>query len=40
MLLEPGSYFGSKGDLVHKISCDAETECIIYLRTRGEFDIG
>lgn len=37
--LEPGSYFGSKGETVHQVSCEAGGECIIYIRTEGTFDV-
>lgn len=37
--LEPGSYFGSEGETVHQVSCKAEEECIIYVRTEGEYEI-
>lgn len=37
--LEPGSYFSSKGESVHLISCEAVEECIIYVRMEGKFDI-
>ena len=37
-ILEPGSYFGSKGKTVHEISCGAEEDCILYLRTEGRYD--
>jgi Domain of unknown function (DUF4437) len=37
--LEPGSYFSSKGESVHQVSCKAGQECIIYVRTEGQFDV-
>jgi hypothetical protein len=37
--LEPGSYFGSKGQSVHQISSQAEKESIIYVRTDGKYDV-
>ena len=37
--LEPGSYFGSKGEAAHQISCEAGEECIIYVRADGKFDV-
>ena len=37
--LEPGSYFGSKGNIVHQISCQADDDCIIYVRTEGRYDV-
>ena len=38
-IVEPGSYFGSQGEVVHQVSCEAEEECIIYVRVEGKFDI-
>lgn len=37
--LEPGSYFGSKGESVHQISSKAGEESIIYVRTDGKYEI-
>lgn len=37
--LEPGSYFGSKGDAVHQVSCDVKSDCLIYARSNGELSI-
>ena len=37
--LEPGSYFGSKGEAVHQVSCEAEPACILYVHTEGKFDV-
>ncbi len=37
--LEPGSYFGSKGQSVHQIASNAGEEFIIYVRTDGKFEI-
>ena len=37
--LEPGSYFGSKGESVHQVSSEAEEECIIYVRSEGKFNV-
>ena len=37
--LEPGSYFGSKGESVHQISSKAGEESIIYVRTDGRYDV-
>ena len=37
--LEPGSYFGSKGDTEHQISSKADEESIIYIRTDGKYEI-
>lgn len=35
--LMPGSYFGSSGTSVHQISCKSDEECIVYIRTNGEY---
>ena len=37
--LEPGSYFGSLKESVHQVSCGAEGECLLYIRTEGRFDV-
>ena len=37
--LEPGSYFGSEGEVAHHVSCEAGEECVIYVRTEDKFDI-
>ena len=37
--LEPGSYFSSKGDAEHQVSCKGREECIIYVRTKGKFGL-
>lgn len=37
--LEPGSYFGSEGETVHKVSCAATEECVIYVRAEGQYDV-
>lgn len=37
--LEPGSYFGSDGETAHQVLCEAEEECIIYVRTEGKYDV-
>jgi len=37
--LEPGSYFSSKGESAHRVSCEAVKECIIYVRMEGKFDV-
>ena len=37
--LEPGSYFGSKGETVHQISSKEGEEAIIYIRTDGKYHI-
>ena len=38
-LLEPGSYFGSKGDVAHSISCAAGSDCVVYVRTEGRYEL-
>lgn len=38
-VLEPGSYFASQGESSHAISCEAATECVLYVRAEGEFDV-
>ncbi|MEM7621171.1 MAG: DUF4437 domain-containing protein [Pseudomonadota bacterium] len=38
-VLEPGSYFGSRGKAEHQVMCKEDIECIIYVRTKGKFDI-
>lgn len=37
--LEPGSYFGSEGEITHQVSCEAEEECIIYVRSEGKYEV-
>jgi len=37
--LEPGSYFGSEGSSVHRVSCEIKKDCIVYVRTEGRLDI-
>ena len=36
-ILEPGSYFSSKGS-DYQIACECREDCILYLRSEGEFD--
>lgn len=38
--LDPGSYFGSKGEAVHQLSCDSAEECVLYLHTEGKYRLG
>ena len=38
-ILEPGSYFSSKGESVHQVSSKAGVESIIYVRTDGKYDV-
>lgn len=37
--LEPGSYFGSEGDTAHQVACKVGDECILYVQTKGKFDV-
>lgn len=37
--LEPGSYFGSKGKTVHRLSLDQGGESTLYVRTDGRYEI-
>ena len=37
--LEPGSYFGSQGRAVHRVSCGAGSECVLYVRATGKYTI-
>ena len=37
--LEPGSYFGSEGQLTHRLSCESGEECIMYVRTDSPYDV-
>jgi hypothetical protein len=39
MILEPGSYFSSKGESVHQLASGAGEETIIYVRTDGNYDV-
>ncbi|MBT8076041.1 MAG: DUF4437 domain-containing protein [Gammaproteobacteria bacterium] len=36
-ILESGSYFGLKDGAVHKVTCKAKTECLIYVSTKGRY---
>lgn len=38
-IMEPGSYFGSNGELIHQVSCEEGEDCIIYMRMEGKFDV-
>lgn len=35
--LDPGSYFGSKGETEHLLSCMPGKECLLYLHTEGTY---
>lgn len=37
--LEPGSYFGSKGESAHQVSSKVREESIIYVRTNGKYEV-
>lgn len=37
--LEAGSYFRSKGEMVHQVSSSREEETIFYIRANGKYDI-
>jgi mannose-6-phosphate isomerase-like protein (cupin superfamily) len=37
--LGAGSYFGSMGNAVHTISCEAEDDCLLYIRTSAAFTV-
>ena len=39
-ILDPGSYFGSKGAAAHQLSCNSEEECVLYLHTEGKYQLG
>ncbi|NNE97870.1 MAG: DUF4437 domain-containing protein [Pyrinomonadaceae bacterium] len=38
-ILEPGSFFSSKGKSIHQVSSATGEESIIYVRTNGKFDV-
>ncbi len=35
--LDPGSFFGSRGEASHQLSCVSGNECTLYLHTEGRF---
>jgi hypothetical protein len=37
--LEPSSYFGSEGDVTHRLTCEAGEGCLVYVRTDEAFDV-
>jgi len=37
--LDPGSYFGSDGDATHRITCGGATDCILYIRAIGKYQL-
>lgn len=38
-ILEPGSYIGSKGEMVHPVTSDANVETVIYIRTNDRYQL-
>ena len=38
-VLEPGSTFSSAGGTAHRVSCEAEVVCLLYVRAEGGFDL-
>ena len=39
MGLKPGSYFSANRESVHKVRCNAESRCILYVRSNKMFDL-
>ncbi|NNE19832.1 MAG: DUF4437 domain-containing protein [Myxococcales bacterium] len=37
--MEPGSYFSSRGECAHQVSCERGDDCIIHARMEGRFDV-
>ncbi len=37
--LEPGGYFSSTESVQHDVPCDSQSECLIYVRTAGQFRV-
>ena len=37
--LEPGSYFGSEGESIERVTCGAGEDCIVYVRSEGGFEV-
>ena len=37
--LDPGSYFSSEGEWVHRVSSQAEEESILYVRSEGMYEV-
>ena len=37
--LDPGSYFGARGDSTHILSCGEEEGCTVYLRSNGKYEV-
>ena len=38
-VLEPGSFFSSKGESVHDVSSNVSEENVLYVRTDGVFEV-
>ena len=38
-VLEPGSFFSSKDEFVHQLSCKDEKNCLIYVQNKGKYKI-
>ncbi|TWU39547.1 IS110 family transposase [Novipirellula artificiosorum] len=38
-VMSPGSYFHSQGESTHHVSTDGNSDCIIYVRSEGKFDV-
>ena len=39
VVLTPGSYFSSAEAATHRVSCEASTSCIFYVRARGKYTV-
>lgn len=37
--VDPGSYFGSDGDISHNLSCAVAADCVLYVRAAGKYEI-
>lgn len=37
--LETGSYFGSEGEVLHRLTCAPGSECLLYVRAVGKYDV-
>lgn len=38
-IMGPGSYFVSNGEAAHRVLCDSEEDCVIYVRLEGKLNI-
>lgn len=36
--LDPGSYFGSNGEVAHELACGTQDDCLIYVSTKGKYE--